>query len=242
MRTLIRTLIAAVLTLSVAGTATATLVTPADAIPDEANLYYVFNQLYGTGFTSNATLVSTYGIDTEVIPITENSIVTIEVAWMNAYYSQDIGVYTTSGGAPDYSVLAPMHWSQGTGLGDLRGQGFVGSFTTPDSFYISDRASNPGDVVPGNEVFTWYTEAARNLPPGYAAGDTHMIVFSTPTPGTYMVSFEDLPLESPASGQDYNDFFIEIRVEPVVPEPATMALLGLGLAGLVVRSRKSLKR
>jgi hypothetical protein len=78
MKTLMRTLIAGALVMSIAGSAGATLVVPADTIPDESNVFYAFNQLYGTGFTTNAGVVGTYGIDTEVIPITETSVVTIE--------------------------------------------------------------------------------------------------------------------------------------------------------------------
>ncbi|MBI5093071.1 MAG: DUF4114 domain-containing protein [Candidatus Hydrogenedentes bacterium] len=100
----------------------------------------------------------------------------------------------------------------------------VPAIAGPFGFYLTSTGYN------GTQ--TWYSESALN--PG---SQDHMIALATGNPDTVLLAWEDLPLfgsgPDPNYDSDYNDLVVTFT--RVIPEPTSMVLLGMGIAGVVVR-------
>lgn len=214
-------------------------------------LYQIYNELYGTTLLQSSDLVplqlanETLTLDPDVESIT------FQAVWRQAFMESDFGIYPNGSPGTTTDVLGPfLNYDSNPvpidmqGQGDLRDENITNTISalglTDIGFYQQVRFPNEAnpDQPSGNvDFFTWYSQSGLNM-----NSEVHVLLLTTPDPNVLLLAFEDLPYEylnqdnQDLGDQDYQDLLIQITLNrTVIPEPASIGLLGLGLAGIVAR-------
>lgn len=206
-------------------TALATSITdvwaPTTSDTTEVNLYQVYNSIFATSYASS-NAIPQVSPDEIFNLLGGAAVVTAQARY--AGLGQQFGYYqpTDSSGpiiyTQEFNIQDPNSGSP------LAGFSTVISPTGDFGFY---------DLVGG--VY-WHSQASLN-----PNGEDHMVTLATADPNTFLLAFEDLPFA--LSDRDFNDLVIEVTVRPgnIVPEPASISLLGIGIAGMVLRKYRGKK-
>lgn len=186
----------------------------------EVNLYEIYNDLYGTTYTDSNDIPQ---VSPDEVANLFGLGLWLEATARYAGLGQQFGYYQpTSGGPVTYTQLFNI---QDPNVGHFL-SGFTATIWPVGDFGFYDLAGGT----------YWHSQPGLN--PG---GEDHMIALYTPDPYTFLLAWEDLPFA--LADRDYNDLVVEIRVwqDQIIPEPTSMALLGMGIAGIVVRRLRGRK-
>ncbi len=224
---------------------------PADL---EASLFEIYNDRYGTSFTTNADMNSLQINDSQLFsPSLAPGGFTAQPIGNWAFLTQNFGYYTVDDGTGDvtftelFGGLNNTQTSAGPVVAFSPGEdfGFYNAAHLPESYYAPGEypGYNPGEFGPGSIGHTWYSQMAlHDANYGVVPTEDHMLFFATADPNVFLLAWEDLPFEHPESGFDFNDLVVEIRLNPIIPEPTSMALFGIGIAGFVAQRNWRRKR
>jgi hypothetical protein len=195
---------------------------PTTSDSQEINLYEIYNNVFGTSYTeSNA--IPQAGSD-EVFNLLGGSMsLTAEARF--AGLGQQFGYYQPTDGMGSI-VYTEIFDIQNPNSGwPLAGFSTSIAPTGDFGFYI----------LAGGTY--WHSQASLN-----PDGENHMVMLATSDPYTFLLGFEDL--DYAFADQDFNDLVIRLTFQPgnFAPAPASLSLLGMGVACALVwrvRSRKS---
>jgi len=219
---------------------------------DNVNLYQLFNnyfaaQLGENTYESSNALYLDRGVDPTRTWTTSGSYVV--GAFKVAALGHALSIYDTTTGNTNgnvYSLSGTQNIGKEGGITDLGSQGIGG---IPDGVKVGFEL----DAYNGNTmVFSWSSNPSDN-----DDGQVHMIAFDitdlynekygTDNSSVYMFAWEDLHLNGKGGNPadwDYQDFVVimtNLHPDNVVPEPATLAVIGLGLVGLGIARRRMKK-
>lgn len=163
---------------------------------DEANLYELYNALYGTSYTSSAQLAPLQE-DWETWALSPGQSMTVEAVVRYAWLTHNFGWYDVATGT-EYTLFPDIN-------NLLFLSGYTATIAPTGVFGFFNRGVEP---LPNGAILPYYSEPVWNW-----LWEDHLVVLRTPKPDTYLLAWEDYPYDHPQSHMDFNDLLVEIRID-----------------------------
>ncbi|HOF41301.1 MAG TPA: PEP-CTERM sorting domain-containing protein [Candidatus Hydrogenedentes bacterium] len=204
------------------------------AHPGEWELLDIYEAIFGvsTGFTTSDALYQAVGVDPDDYngPDVFHFFGGQNVALEARYATYNHSLYY-------YDPVLPGAVENENFLFTVTG-GYVnpGAGGSPAAQLIASIEPYGFSLHVGQTGATLYSEYGRN-----EAERVQMLMLAAPQgyePGTYLLAWEDRLAGDPRADWDYQDLVILVR--PIVPEPTSIALMGLGIAALSLRGLRKL--
>jgi hypothetical protein len=175
---------------------------------DELNLYEIYNIMYGTSLTSNTDLEAFAIIPGDYFATLGGS--SVDAVAHYAEYGQAIGYFDAGGDSAAVAVV-------GFGLNA------TGQLSIPaGTFGLYDQVTGGGNP-------RWYSDPALNID-----SQNHVVAY-TGQNNDIFIGFADIAFGNPLVDFDYNDLVLTLSANAIVPEPSSILLVGMGLAGILAR-------